>query len=328
MRHIVTAMLIALMLAACGDEESTGPGQMLPPAVVSVVVTPASATLVSLGETVQLTANAQDANGTAISSKTFTWSSSDANVATVNTGGLVTPVANGSVTIAATTDGLNGTADVAVAIECPALAFAGHVLVDGSRDGGVWWFPQGNNGFDQDEDHQGKALADYLRNQGYVVNELGRDETLTDELARSHRIIIRSNRFGPPYGDQELAAYRNFLACETTLVLLSDHQTHTDGEDELADILGIDFVGTHTGNVTVFSDHAITQGLTAVSYIAGAHVVAHDPSAVEILGWLSDGQPVMGVIDAAPAKVFFFGDVNALETVTQPLIDNLIAWGF
>jgi hypothetical protein len=114
MKHLVSVMLIALTLAACGDEESTGPGQTTPPAVVSVVVTPASATLVSLGETVQLTASAQDASGNTISGKTFTWSSSDETIATVSTSGLVTAVVNGSVTITATSSGVNGTAAVDV----------------------------------------------------------------------------------------------------------------------------------------------------------------------------------------------------------------------
>ena len=76
--------------------------------------TPASAALVSLGETVQLTANALDANGNTISGKTFTWSSSDESLAIVSSSGEVTAVANGSVTITATTDGVNGTATILV----------------------------------------------------------------------------------------------------------------------------------------------------------------------------------------------------------------------
>jgi YVTN family beta-propeller protein len=107
-------MLIALTLAACSDEETTDPGQTLPPAVVSVVVTPASATLGSLGETVQLTASARDASGNTTSGKTFTWSSSDESLAMVSSSGEVTALANGSVTITATTDGVNGTAAILV----------------------------------------------------------------------------------------------------------------------------------------------------------------------------------------------------------------------
>ena len=28
------------------------------------------------------------------------------------------------------------------------------------------------------------------------------------------------------------------------------------------------------------------------------------------------------------AKVFFIGDTNSLEFIPQPLVDNLVAWGF
>ena len=110
----LTALVGCLPLFACGGEESMDPGQTLPPSVASVAVTPSTATLVSFGETVQLAASAQDASGTAISGKTFTWSSSDANIATVSASGLVTAVANGSVTIMATSDGVSGTAAVDV----------------------------------------------------------------------------------------------------------------------------------------------------------------------------------------------------------------------
>ena len=96
-----------MSVVACGDTTE-------PESVASVAVTPASATLVSLGETAQLTASAQDANGTAVSGKTFTWSSSDQTIATVNSSGLVTAVVNGAATITATVDGVNGTASILV----------------------------------------------------------------------------------------------------------------------------------------------------------------------------------------------------------------------
>ena len=72
----------------------------------------------------QLTATAQDASGSTLSGKTFTWSSSDQSVATVNSSGLVTAVANGSATIMATTDGVNGTGSVDVDQVVVQLTFA------------------------------------------------------------------------------------------------------------------------------------------------------------------------------------------------------------
>ena len=67
-----------------------------------VVITPATATLVTLGEVVQLTASLR-ANGNTNTSRTFTWTSSNGGIARVNASGLVTAVANGSTSIRAST---------------------------------------------------------------------------------------------------------------------------------------------------------------------------------------------------------------------------------
>ena len=97
MKPIALTLLGILTLLACGKETPTGQQQPPAPTVASVVVTPSTTTLVSLGETVQLNASAQDASGNSISGKTFTWSSSDESVATVNASGLVTAIANGAI---------------------------------------------------------------------------------------------------------------------------------------------------------------------------------------------------------------------------------------
>jgi len=115
---LVMTVLVA-QFAACGGGGSSAPAAAPPPpttgAVASVAVTPMVATLVSLGETLQLTASASDANGNAIAGKTFAWSSSDESIATVTDSGLVTALANGpEVTITAATDGVEGTAAIEV----------------------------------------------------------------------------------------------------------------------------------------------------------------------------------------------------------------------
>ena len=113
-----TVLLVAfsaMSVLACGGDDTTDPPtDNGTPIVASVVVTPGNATLVSLGETVQLTASARDASGNTISGKTFTWSSSGMGIATVSSSGLVTAVANGSVTITATSGNASGTGTVTV----------------------------------------------------------------------------------------------------------------------------------------------------------------------------------------------------------------------
>src|SRR3989475_6335999 len=84
------------------------------PAVASVVVSPASAT-VPVGQTLQLTGTPEDANGNPLSGRTISWSSGSSAVAAVNGNGLVTGVAAGATTITATSEGTSGTAAVTVA---------------------------------------------------------------------------------------------------------------------------------------------------------------------------------------------------------------------
>lgn len=82
-------------------------------AVASVSVTPPSATVLA-GQSVQLTATPKDANGSPLTGRTVTWSSSATAVAIVNGSGLVTGRASGAATITATSEGQRGTAEVTV----------------------------------------------------------------------------------------------------------------------------------------------------------------------------------------------------------------------
>ena len=82
--------------------------------VSAVVVTPAADTLVALGDTVRLAAEAADANGHAVGVSEFQWASSDTLVAVVDGSGLVTAAGNGSATITAAAGGATGTAVVTV----------------------------------------------------------------------------------------------------------------------------------------------------------------------------------------------------------------------
>ena len=79
-----------------------------------IVLEPSSATLMSLGKTVQLTASVLDANGQAVEDAAIAWSSSDEGVATVSGQGLVTAVTNGTATITARSGSASATATVTV----------------------------------------------------------------------------------------------------------------------------------------------------------------------------------------------------------------------
>lgn len=80
----------------------------------SVQVTPTSTTLTTLGQQLAFQAAAIDANGGTIPNATFTWTSSNDAVATVNAAGVVTAVADGTATITARSGNTSGSATVTV----------------------------------------------------------------------------------------------------------------------------------------------------------------------------------------------------------------------
>ena len=88
-------------------------GSAPPVPVATVDVTPATAN-VSVGGTVQLVATPKDANGTPLSGRTVSWTSSNTGVASVTGSGLVTGVGAGSATITATSEGKSGTSAITV----------------------------------------------------------------------------------------------------------------------------------------------------------------------------------------------------------------------
>ncbi|WP_299459200.1 DM13 domain-containing protein [uncultured Microscilla sp.] len=74
---------------------------------VAMVNVTAPANNVAVGNTLQLTATAQNINGENLIVANYTWSSNNPSIATVDASGVVTGVTNGSVMITATTNGVN-----------------------------------------------------------------------------------------------------------------------------------------------------------------------------------------------------------------------------
>ena len=82
--------------------------------VSSVVVSPSMADLTTWGETVQLTAEAFDANGHAVIGAVFSWETVDEIVATVDAAGVVSGIGEGVATIIASSGIASGSARVTV----------------------------------------------------------------------------------------------------------------------------------------------------------------------------------------------------------------------
>lgn len=103
-----------LFLAGCGGDSSI----VDPPAeagpVAAVTVSPTSGAIAFLGQTFRLQATAKDASGTTVSGVTFTWTSSDPSVVSVDETGLATAVAGGKADVTASAEGFSATAVIRV----------------------------------------------------------------------------------------------------------------------------------------------------------------------------------------------------------------------
>ena len=103
----------ATTIAATAGEVSGTAAVTVMQSAGSVVVSPAADT-VAPGDTLRLAAQAFDENGHPVEGAEFGWSSSDVSVATVDGGGLVTGVAEGTATIVAAAGSGRGTAQITV----------------------------------------------------------------------------------------------------------------------------------------------------------------------------------------------------------------------
>ena len=101
------ATLLVLAASACSEDPV--------PLPTTVTVSPSSANLTALGETVQLTASVTDQDGNPMPGESVTWSSGATGVATVGGTGLVEAFGNGIATITATAGAVSATASVEVA---------------------------------------------------------------------------------------------------------------------------------------------------------------------------------------------------------------------
>lgn len=108
-RHALNliAVLAAVVALSCTDESVT------PVAVSSVEVSPAEETL-NPGQTLTLEAVVRDASGNVLSDRRVEWSSDNAEVASVDEGGVVEAHAAGTATITASSEEVTGTAVITV----------------------------------------------------------------------------------------------------------------------------------------------------------------------------------------------------------------------
>jgi uncharacterized protein YjdB len=105
------------LIAAEGDGVIGQTAMTVDQVVATIDVTPSSLGFSSQGETLAFSAVAFDAGGSEVATADFTWTSSDASVVTIDSGGLVTAVGDGSSVVSAARAGVLGSASVTVALQ-------------------------------------------------------------------------------------------------------------------------------------------------------------------------------------------------------------------
>jgi endo-1,4-beta-xylanase len=102
---------IVVSAACCGSDTTTVDVTQVP---ATVTVSPSSVSGLSPGDTRQLTATVQDANGSMVIGASVAWNSTSTTIVTVDGNGLVQALAPGAATVTATSGGQSGSAGITV----------------------------------------------------------------------------------------------------------------------------------------------------------------------------------------------------------------------
>ena len=185
------------------------------------------------------------------------------------------------------------------------------VLVDASKDGGLWWFPQGPGGFDPQQPHQGKPLADLMRSEKWEVVELPRGEVITVERLRDFDLIIRPPAYFSYTADEAMAYFESIVA-GTRVLLLGG--AGGPNNDKLAETFGLRFEArSRFGSLKQWTAHPLTADIECCDVAWTA--VSQAPSNAVLLAWFNRGEvnprPVLGYVSLGKGYLVFAG---------QPLI--------
>jgi uncharacterized protein YjdB len=125
---MISALLPGLSVISATSEGVRGEASLSviepPPSPVASVFVTLTATSLVVGQTANATATLRDANGNDLAGRAVTWSSSNASVASVSSGGVVTSVTAGATNIIASSEGKSGSASLTVTASPPVPAAA------------------------------------------------------------------------------------------------------------------------------------------------------------------------------------------------------------
>ncbi|WP_310572448.1 Ig-like domain-containing protein [Gemmatimonas sp.] len=136
MQRVAYAVLMMVVMTACGGGGTDGP--VAPPApVLSTVSVSISPSTIQLGQSASATAELRTSAGAVLTDRAVSWSSATPSVASVDANGVITSVAVGTSTISATSEGKTGAATITViSIPVASVSMTGvTTLTPGSASG-------------------------------------------------------------------------------------------------------------------------------------------------------------------------------------------------
>ncbi|CAN5900364.1 hypothetical protein BH11VER1_BH11VER1_11210 [soil metagenome] len=196
------------------------------------------------------------------------------------------------------------------------------IIVDASRDGGTWWFPQEKKGFDSSKPHKGKFLADYLRTRCQEMIEIAPGEVVVDQFKEAS-LVVRFNSYGPPYRAEEVEAYKNYVD-KGGRVLLVYGAPFKGSTDAVADVLGIRFgQAAQTPFIKKWAVNPLTAGLKDVPFMTGSVITGFPESAIQ-LATMANGQSIFGMTNVGKGKIIYLGSFAPLIGVSQPFTERVV----
>jgi len=194
------------------------------------------------------------------------------------------------------------------------------VVIDASRDGGAWWFPQGPPPFDPQKPHQGVLLANYLKSRGWEVIEIPRETKITDQF-KGATMVVRFNKWGG-YDASEVMAYREFVRNGGRLLLLEGYVRDAESEnDAVARQFGIHFQGMVEA-AAMRGAKGASRDYNSTVYRIGS-IVDQYPQATRPLARLDDGRLVMGTFRFGRGRIIFLSSVFPVLQVPELFINRL-----
>jgi hypothetical protein len=198
------------------------------------------------------------------------------------------------------------------------------VLIETSKDGGMWWGPQSGRPeqFDSSEAHQGKNAADLIRSRDYKVVELPRGQLVTEQTLRGFDVVVRPRSYFP-YTADEVKAYLGAVSQGSRLILYGNVGARVDS---VAEGFGLRFAKSQNfGSVAGYVEHPMT---TEAATLEGPWVAveAMPPESV-VLGWMAeettDARPTMGYCRYGNGDIVFIGSVFPQDRRASSVVSML-----